>query len=609
MDPLPKAWDPAVSSLKVRSTFGQHIFLGSYLVLLVPVAVARFGAALSQRRSRRDIETPGPVSLLILLPGAVWAAGAIGLVALGGHWPLAWWLMGPWGVLGAIGLAVRPAAEGASGRSRIALIGALLALQVTVLVLSRARGAFLGLLLGLAVATFVLLGLRRAWKALAVSVAAAAALVLALVLINLPRSPLAALAQRTVFARLTQLGNVQSKSPVWVRLRLWTGIASGWTGQLEGREVIPGTSPLARSFIGFGPETQLLALDQLASLGGARARTRGWQAQYLADRAHNTLLDHLLTGGLVGAALWLLLAGSLLAAAMSRSRSSASPEERSFRVWGLGAIVAHFAEGQVGIVTPMSLALFFMTAALLVSGSWSPAPAGKPARWPRPRWRWGIGLQVATLLIAVMAWGSTRWLLASEAYAAGVRQVIAGRMADARANFARSLALSPWLPLPAQALAYTSLRMAAGERDRATRLSLLREGDNALVDARGYATGGFASWVLTAQLTLAEARAGEQGMFAVSLAAFEAAARLRPDDSDLRAQWGWALLESGDPVRAREAAAKALALSAEREWLAWAVLARVARQQGDAAQAQRAADRTRALAPPEARRLLETFLP
>jgi len=62
-------------------------------------------------------------------------------------------------------------------------------------------------------------------------------------------------------------------------------------------------------------------------------------------------------------------------------------------------------------------------------------------------------------------------------------------------------------------------------------------------------------------------------------------------------------------MRAREAAEKALALSAGREWLAWAVLARAAGQQGDAAQAQRAAERTRTLAPPEARRILETMLP
>ena len=216
---------------------------------------------------------------------------------------------------------------------------------------------------------------------------------------------------------------------------------------------------------------------------------------------------------------------------------------------------------------------------------------------------------VASLLIALMTWTSTRWLQASEAYAAGVRRVIAGRTADARADFARSTALCPWLPLPAQALAYASLRVAAGEPDPAKRLRLLREGEAALIEARDYATGGPVSWLLTAQLAFAEARAGERSKLAVSLAAFEAAARFRPGDPQLLAQWAWAWLESGDSTRAREAAQNALALSADREWLAWAVLARAAGQQGDAAQAERAADRTRALAPPEARPLLENVLP
>ena len=40
-DPLPESWDPAVARLTVRSTLGQHIFLGSYLVILIPLAVGR----------------------------------------------------------------------------------------------------------------------------------------------------------------------------------------------------------------------------------------------------------------------------------------------------------------------------------------------------------------------------------------------------------------------------------------------------------------------------------------------------------------------------------------------------------------------------------------
>ncbi len=40
-DPFPRAWDPAVAGLSVRSTFGQHIPLGGYLAILIPLAGAR----------------------------------------------------------------------------------------------------------------------------------------------------------------------------------------------------------------------------------------------------------------------------------------------------------------------------------------------------------------------------------------------------------------------------------------------------------------------------------------------------------------------------------------------------------------------------------------
>ena len=48
-DPLPRAWDPAVFNLPVRSTLGQHIPLAGYLALLDPACrrPARFDLARS----------------------------------------------------------------------------------------------------------------------------------------------------------------------------------------------------------------------------------------------------------------------------------------------------------------------------------------------------------------------------------------------------------------------------------------------------------------------------------------------------------------------------------------------------------------------------------
>jgi hypothetical protein len=276
------------------------------------------------------------------------------------------------------------------------------------------------------------------------------------------------------------------------------------------------------------------------------------------------------------------------------------------RLGCLGALIAHLAEGQVGIVTAMPLALFWMVAAVLASAPWSAAAPGALRRRST-----GIVAAVAVVLAgalvaALIAWTTTRWLLASTAYAQGARRHIAGQVGEAYTSFRRSKDLMPWLSLPAEAFASTALSLAGSEPSPARRLELLHEGETALAEARRHALGGATSWTLTAQLAFAEARAGERNRLPVSLEAFEAAARLRPRDARIMAQWAWAWLESGDPARARQAAEQALSLPAgHREWLPWAVLAASARDLGDAAEAGRAAAQARRLAPPGSGRLLE----
>jgi cytochrome c-type biogenesis protein CcmH/NrfG len=152
------------------------------------------------------------------------------------------------------------------------------------------------------------------------------------------------------------------------------------------------------------------------------------------------------------------------------------------------------------------------------------------------------------------------------------------------------------------------MRLAGSETDPARRRELLGEAAAVLIRARHHATGSVASWTLTAQVALAQARAGDRSKLAESLDAFGAAARLRPDDPQVLAQWSWAWLESGDAARARQTAERALSRD-PREWLAWAVLARSARELGDLAEAERALGAARKLAPPEARRLLDAIVP
>jgi predicted Zn-dependent protease len=137
---------------------------------------------------------------------------------------------------------------------------------------------------------------------------------------------------------------------------------------------------------------------------------------------------------------------------------------------------------------------------------------------------------------------------------------------------------------------------------------MLHEADAALARARYHATGGVASWILAAQLAFAEAIAGERNRLPVSRDAFTEALRRQPDNASLLAQLAWAWLESGDYAQARRIAEQAVARD-PRAWLGWTVLARSAKELGDPSGSGLAAVKARALAPPEARHLVERLAP
>lgn len=610
-NPLPVGWDPAVASLTVRSTFGQHIFLGSYLVALIPLALARLDWGL--REPPREEAESGPEAgrhRRDLVAGAGWVAGAIGLVALASRWDLAWWLLIAWGVLGGGAAALAGSLGGAIPLLSVPVVGALLAGQLSVVILSQARGAFLGMLAGLSVAGFALLARRRAWKLLSAAAVALVAVGLLVGALNLPDSPVASLRAAPLLGRLSRLAEARPGSPGWFRLQVWQGTLEGWQRQLGGEVLVPGLPPLVRSLVGYGLETQLVTLDRLAlpRLGVLLARGDGWRAQYIVDRAHNVVLDHLVTGGLIGVGLWALLIGALLVAGVARARAAASPAEEVVRIGALGVIVAHVVEGQVGIATPMPLALFWVAAALATLPSWSERPGPPPAAPSRRAW-WMAAVVAAGGAAVLVVWLETRWLLGSLAYAHGVRAVLAGRIAEAYPHFERSRALVPWVALPAEGAAYSALRLAGGESDPARRIAALDRAETALAGFRDPGAGGAAYWALSARVAFAQARAGDRSRLEASLAAFDRAAQFRPRDGQLLVEWAWALLEAGDPARARVTASRALAeLPGAGAWLAWAVLARAAREMGDGAAAAAAATRARTLAPPQVRPVLESIL-
>ena len=610
-DPLPAPWDPAVASLTVRSTFGSHIFLGSYLVALIPLAAARVEWAFRQRREAGHWPAPTGVEWSHVMIGTAWVTGSVCLIGLVTHWSALWWAPLLWGIAGGAAWAFHSAHSTPRAETGLtaALVGGLLVAQVLVVVLSRARGAFIAMLVGLSVTGLAFLIRHRAWKTTTVTAGGLAGLALFLALLNVPGSPVASLSKLPLLSRLSQIGNVRHGSPGWFRLQVWRGILDGWRRQLGGEEVLPGLSPRVRSLTGYGPESQILVLDPLTSpfLGVLRARGAGWRARYTVDRAHSFLLDHLVTQGLVGAGLWLLVDGTLLVVGISRIRASTADGEATMRLGALGTIVAHLTDGLVGIETSMPLALFWMAAALLTCGPWlvSPAPASAAPR----RARAGAWLSIATAacLTGLIAWASTRVLISSVTYADGTRHFMGGRAVAAYEDFRSSAALTPWLLAPAEAAAFVALRLAAGESDLSRRLDFLRSADATLARARRYSRSTAGSWALSGQVRFGEARAGDREQFVGSRDAFAAALRLRPDDPELLAQSAWAWLESGNAQEARRISEQALSRD-RSQWLAWAVLARAAGDTGDRPTADDAIRKARELTPAGASGVLEQML-
>jgi hypothetical protein len=628
-DPLPPAWDPATVALRVRSTFGQHIFLGTYLAVLAPVTLARLvsvgpdtspvgvrapdggrSRALPGAHSRPAGRGIPPWPWRRLGVGAAWIAGAVALPALAARWRPGWWLLLGWGLAGALAWAwadrhdagrLPPGAERAG-------LASTLALQLGVLFLCQARGAFLGALAGLGVLVAGLV-LRRGGRRRQVAVGAGLAIgLLAFAFLNVPTSPLARWARETPGLRLVRIVEVAPGSPGWVRLQVWRGILAGWRRQLAGVPVVQETDPHVRSVVGFGLESQRAVLGALVPQAlqpqATGTRIKGSPGYYSFDRAHNDALDHLVTGGLVGLALWALVGGALGVVGVRRVRLD--EPESLLRLGALGALTADLVAGLFGIATPTSRALAAVLAGLATRPareSPSPAPARGPVGRPQS-WAWAV-LAGAGLVGLVVAGGATRGLLASLAYGRAARTLLAGGdAATARGEFARAARLAPWLPETSEAVVSASLEAARAAPAASSRAAALAEARAALLDARPYVARLAAHWRLTGRVEWAIARGGEPADFGPALAALARAAALAPEDAALRAEWGLVALEAKDAALARRLAEAAVGRDPEA-WLGWLVLARAAEVLGDAPRAAEARARVQAIAPPGVRRLLD----
>jgi O-antigen ligase len=290
-------------SNRVISTMGNPIFLGAYLIMTIPLAFGRLLVSLRTLLGRGQLVSSRRSMLLEVI-----------------------------------------------GYS------SLLLLQLMGLLYTKARGPWFGLLGG-ALLFAVLVGLRYGMKKLLlITIAVSTVLIALLIALNLPNTPLESFTESPYLSRLVFSDNLAAGTGTgWVRLFIWQGTLE----LLRSRPDIGFTpNPLKplRPLIGYGPETMEIVFHQVYPPGLAYVEQR----EAIADRAHNELLDLVVTTGVLGLLAFLLLMGCFFYYGISLLRRTRSFNTQISLIALLSAMFAHFVEAQFGILLPSAELLLWL---------------------------------------------------------------------------------------------------------------------------------------------------------------------------------------------------------------------------------------------------------
>jgi len=284
LDLLP--WGGDVTS-RVASNLGNAIFVSAYLIMVIPLTVARWLAL--QRRTLEDQPRTSRwfITLCVWL---LWLGQAIAWFALPIGQAMAVNLL----LIAILALLARYVQAPAR---RFALMGAyasLFAVQLTCLIFSQSRGPLLGLLAGmflLGIIYLIVFHHRRGALLLALLGLAG---VFFLVLLNVPGVPLEAVRRLPYVGRLGRVLEME-KGSGRVRVLIW-----------QGNVELLQSNPL-RVITGYGPEAMYVAYNRFypPELGHYEARNAS------PDRSHNETFDALIMTGVVGLAAYLALFSAL----------------------------------------------------------------------------------------------------------------------------------------------------------------------------------------------------------------------------------------------------------------------------------------------------------
>lgn len=353
LDSLPWAGD-VVS--RVASNMGNAIFVAAYLIMVVPLTLARIVHLQAKALEGASFKWRAGFAAFfwVLLLLQIWAWSSIGFIR---------------GLVAGLLAVVMLVLAGLYLRrpvARFLLLGCYslaLAAQVVCIFFSESRGPWLGLIAGLFFFS-LLYALCRRWRGMVVASLILPVLVLGtLVVMNLPRSPLARLRSLPYVGRLGSALEIESGTNK-VRVLIWEGVV----------EMLK-SNPL-RAVIGHGPEAMYVAYNPFYPPELAHIEARNASP----DRSHNETWDALVITGFLGFVVLACLFGSIFYYGLSWLGLIQGRTERNlFLAFGLG--------GALGGV------LF----ALVVDRSWRFAGMGLPLGFLA-----GVSLYVAVLALKGM---------------------------------------------------------------------------------------------------------------------------------------------------------------------------------------------------------------
>jgi len=314
LDPLPWAGD--VKS-RVASNMGNAIFVAAYLIMIVPLTIARiaqsFGDILSRAESRFSdiLRASAYIFLLAVQLLTIWHSGSrgpwLGMIAAGFLFPyLALLLLQKQALAAKIAGSFKSDLVKGAGFGLGVLAATGLASLITLLPLPGNFPLYLGG--GLAVLVFGGLWLyfiveRKGWRWLWISWGVIGlALALGLLFVNIPGPLQARVSAVPELRRLTTITDLQSGTAK-VRSLIWQGTVELITPHqpLEFPDGQKDKFNVLRPWLGYGPESMYVAYNSFYPplLGHYESRTAS------PDRSHNETLDSLAITGALGFAAYL----------------------------------------------------------------------------------------------------------------------------------------------------------------------------------------------------------------------------------------------------------------------------------------------------------------